>query len=110
LNVGAAVVVIVASALLFALLRPINALGHRRSRALSHAQMEYASGIGEAVRLAEETQVLGVGAAQRSRARDLVATAQDLFFRTQLIARLIPNLYQSLILVTIVAGLAGLYV
>ncbi len=110
LNVGAAVVVLGAAVLLFGLLRPLNAVGHRRSRALSQAQMNYAGGIGEAVRVAEETQVFGVAAAQRKRIDDLVVVARGLFFRTQLLGRLVPNLYQSLIFLIIVAGLAGLYV
>ena len=51
LNPAGAIVVLVTAVLLFGLLRPLNTLGHRRSRELSHAQMEYAGGIGEAVRL-----------------------------------------------------------
>jgi ATP-binding cassette, subfamily B, bacterial len=109
LNVVAALAVLVVAVLLFGLLRPLNAFGQRRSRALSQAQMDYAGGIGEAVRVAEETQVFGVGAAQRDRIGDLVGTTRGLFFRTQLMGRLIPNLYQSLIFLIIVAGLAGLY-
>ncbi len=109
LNVGAALVVLTAAVLLFALLRPMNALGHRRSRALSQAQMEYAGGIGEAVRVAEETHVFGVAAAQRQRIDTLVAAARDLFLRTQFIGRLVPGLYQGLIFLVIVLGLAGLY-
>jgi ATP-binding cassette, subfamily B, bacterial len=110
LNVVAAVVVLTASVVLFGLLRPLNALGGRRARALSQSQMAYASGIGEAIRVAEETQVFGVAAAQRSRIGRLNTTAQNLFFNTQLIGRLIPNMYQSLIFLVLVAGLAGLYV
>jgi ATP-binding cassette, subfamily B, bacterial len=109
LNVLGAAVVLTAAILLFWLLRPLSALGHRRSRALSQAQMDYASGIGEAVRVAEETRVFGVAAAQRNRIDQLVDAAQDLFFRTQMLARLIPNIYQSLIFLIIVMGLAGLY-
>jgi ABC-type multidrug transport system fused ATPase/permease subunit len=109
LNVVGAAVVLTAAILLFALLRPLNTLGHRRARALSQAQMSYASGVGEAVRVAEETQVFGVTAAQRGRINSLVDTAQDLFFRTQLIGRLAPSIYQSLIFLIIVMGLAGLY-
>jgi ATP-binding cassette, subfamily B, bacterial len=109
LDAPAAGVVLGAAVLLFALLRPLNALGARRARALSQAQMEYAGGVGEAIRLAEETQVFGVAAAQRSRIDGFIATAHDLFFRTQLIARLIPNLFQSLIYLLLVAGLAALY-
>jgi len=109
LNIGAAVVVLVAAVALFGLLRPLNALGSRRARSLSQSQMDYASGIGEAIRVAEETQVFGVAIAQRSRIDRLTATAQDLFFHTQFLGRLVPNIYQSLIFMIIVAGLAGLY-
>ena len=109
LNFAAAAAVLVASAVLFALLRPINALGYRIAGAFSQAQMDFASGTGEAVRVAEETQVFGVGDAQRSRMDELVVATQTLFFRTQALAGLIPNLYQSLIFVLIVAGLAILY-
>ena len=57
----------IASVLMFGLLRPLRALGVRRTRELSKAQMDYAGGIAEAIRLAEETQVFGVMAAQRAR-------------------------------------------
>ena len=109
LNVAAAVVVLTAAVLLFVGLRPMNAVAHRRSSALSQAQMNYAGGVGEAVRVAEETQVFGVAFAQRERIGALVAVAQELFLRTQFIARLAPGLYQSLIFLIIVLGLAGLH-
>lgn len=109
LNARAAVVVLVSALLMFALLRPLRALGVRRSRALSQAQVNYAGGIAEANRVAEETQVFGVGVAQYNRIGDLVGTARDLFFRTQLLAKLIPNLYQSLIYLLLVVALAALH-
>jgi ATP-binding cassette subfamily B protein len=109
LNAAAAGVVLAAAMALFGLLRPLRTLGVRRARELSKAQMEYAGGIGEAIRVAEETHVFGVAHAQRSRVEGLVSTARGLFFRTQLLGRLIPNLYQSLIYLLLVAGLAGLY-
>jgi ABC-type multidrug transport system fused ATPase/permease subunit len=109
LNVIAAAIVLAAATALFGALRPLNALGARRARSLSQAQMEYAGGIGEAIRVAEDTQVFGVAAAQRVRIDRLVDTARELFFRTWLLGRLIPNLYQSMIYVLLVAGLAGLY-
>ncbi len=110
LNTGAAIVLLVAAAVLFGLLRPLNALGGRRAQALSQAQMDYANGVGEATRVAEETQVFGVAVAQRNRIDRLTFAARDLFFQTQLIGRLIPNIYQSLIFLVLVVGLAGLYV
>ena len=109
LNVLDALIVLTAAILLFALLRPLNLLGHRRARALSQAQMNFAGGIGEATRVAEETQVFGAGAAQRARNDELVGTARDLYFRTQTLGRLVPNLYQSAIYLVLIAGLAALY-
>jgi ABC-type multidrug transport system fused ATPase/permease subunit len=108
LNLLAALVVLAAALSLFALLRPLNALGHNRSRSLSQAQMDYAGGVGEAVRLAEETRVFGVGAAQRDSIGRLVAASHELFFRTQLLGRLIPSLYQSLLFLVIIGGLVAL--
>ncbi len=109
LNAAAAALVLVAALALFGLLRPLRTLGVRRARELSKAQMAYAGGIGEAIRVAEETQVFGVAAAQRDRINGLVTRARGLFFRTQMLGRLIPNLYQSCIYLLLVAGLAGLY-
>lgn len=109
LNLLAATAVLVAAVALFALLRPLRALGMGRARLLSKAQMSYAGGVGETIRVAEETQVFGVGAAQRERIDELVATARAYFFRTQMLGRLIPNLYQSLIYLLLVASLAALY-
>ena len=109
LNVVAAVIVSAAAILLFVLLRPVNAIGARHSRSLSAAQMSYASGIGEANRVAEETHVFGVASSQRNRINIFIAAAQDLFFRTQFVVRLVPNVYQSLVYLILIGGLAALY-
>ena len=109
LNLIAAAVVLGAAGLLFGALRPLNAIGARRARALSAAQLEYAGGVGEATRLAEETQVFGVAAAQRERVGDLIEASRDLFYRTQMLGRAVPSIYQSIIFLIIVAGLAILY-
>lgn len=109
LNLVAAIVVLAAALSLFALLRPLNALGHRRSRSLSQAQMNYAGGVGEAVRVAEETRVFGVASAQRQSIGELVGVSQELFFRTQLLGRMIPSLYQSLLFLIIIGGLVVLH-
>ena len=65
LNMLAAGVVLVIATVLFVLLRPLSRLGSRYGRALSRAGVDYAGGVNESVRLAEEIQVFGVGAAQR---------------------------------------------
>ena len=109
LNVAAALIVLAAAAGLFALLRPLNALGGRVAHALSQAQMDFAGGVGEAIRVTEETHVFGVAAIQRRQIGRLVASARDLFSRTQLIAALGPNVYQSLVYLILVAGLTAVY-
>jgi ATP-binding cassette subfamily B protein len=109
LNVVAAFVVLAAVFVLFGLLRPFNQLVARRSRALSQAQMNTASGVGQAARLAEETHVFGVAAAQRRRMDDFVSAARTLFYRTQMLVRLTPGIYQSFVYLLVVAGLAVLY-
>ncbi|HXR31584.1 MAG TPA: ABC transporter ATP-binding protein [Solirubrobacterales bacterium] len=108
LNPVAASVVVAVAALLFLALRPLSATGQRRSKELSLAQMEFAGGVGEASRMAEETRVFGVGKAQQEQLEGLVANARRLFFRTQVVGRLIPSLYQGLIYLTVVGGLAAL--
>jgi ABC-type multidrug transport system fused ATPase/permease subunit len=109
LNVVAAIIVLTASVLLFFLMRPLNAIGARYARGFSESQMIYAGGIGEANRVAEETRVFGVAAAQLSRITALINTTQELFFRTLFIARLVQNCYQSLVYLVLIGGLAVLY-
>ncbi len=105
----AAGIVVGVSLFLFALLRPLSRAGSKSARDLSAAQLAHASGVSEATRLAEETQVFGVGPAQRSRLQQLIDRARDLFFRTQLTIRLVPSLYQSGVYLLLMAGLALIY-
>jgi ATP-binding cassette, subfamily B, bacterial len=109
LNGLAALVVAVSALLIFALLRPLRALGVRRARELSQAQVNYARGVAEANRLAEDTQVFGVAAAQRARVEGFVERSRGLFFRTQLLIKLIPNLYQNMIYILLVGVLAAIH-
>ena len=90
---------------LFALMRPLRMLGAKRSRELSRAQVRYAGAIAEANRLAEESQVFGVTYAQYDRMLGFVGRCRNLFYRTQVIAKAVPNVYQSLIFVLLVVGL-----
>jgi ABC-type multidrug transport system fused ATPase/permease subunit len=89
LNPLAAVVVSGVAVLLLGLLRPLNQVTTRRSRSLSQAQMNMASGVGQAARLAQETEVFGTAAAQRRRIDAFVVTARDLFYQTQMLARIV---------------------
>jgi len=109
LNALAAVVVGFASVALFGLLRPLRARGVRSARALSKAQVEYAGGVAEAIRVVEEAQVFGVLAAQRDRINGFSQTSRRFYYRTQLIVRLVGSLYTGVIYLLMVSGIAGLY-
>jgi ATP-binding cassette subfamily B protein len=109
LNVVAAIAVGAMTVVLFALLRPMRARGGRYAQALSRAQIGYASSIAENNRLAEETQVFGAGGAQRERIGQSIAQARHWFFRSQVLSRLVSNVYQSLIYVLLVGGIAVLH-
>jgi ATP-binding cassette, subfamily B, bacterial len=105
LNPWAAAGILISGVLIFIAVRPLKKLGVRRARALSRAQVSYASGINEAIRLAEETHVFGVAGEQRKRIDALVQQAKRLFFSTQVLAKLVPNIFQSLILIMLVGAL-----
>jgi len=104
-----ALIVLAVSAGLFAVLRPLGAIGRRFGRAVSRSSMEHANGIGEAIRLTEETAVFGVAEAQRERINRLIADIRHPAFRTMFLARLVPGVYQSMIYLFVVGGLAVLY-
>jgi ABC-type multidrug transport system fused ATPase/permease subunit len=109
LNLVAAAVVLVAAVLLALVLQPLNAMGGRAAASFSEAQMDYASGIGEAIRMSEETHVFGVADEQVRRTDALAAKSRQHSQGTMMLARLIPNLYQSMIYLILVGGLAVLY-
>jgi ATP-binding cassette subfamily B protein len=104
----AAAVVFAVAVGMFYVLRPLRSLGARRSRSLSQAQVEYAMGIAEANRLAEETQVFGVMQAQYDRIERLIGVCRDRLLATMVIGRLVPNLYQSLIYLVLILALGAL--
>ena len=109
LNVTAAAIVLALTLSLFALLRPLRGMGVRRARSLSRAQVQYARGIAESIRLAEETQVFGAGAAQRARIGGFVDGARGQMFATQILLRLAANLYAALISLLFIGALYPLY-
>ncbi len=69
LNVVAALLVLVAATGLFGLLRPLNRLGDRACAPVALASLGFAGGVSESVRVAEEAQVFGTGAALRTAVR-----------------------------------------
>jgi ABC-type multidrug transport system fused ATPase/permease subunit len=109
LNPLTAAIVLAVTGGLFVLMRPLSALGRRFGHGVSQASMDHASGVGESVRLAEETAVFGVAAAQRTRIHRLIDEIQSPTFRTMVLARLVPGVYQSLIYLFVMAGLTVLY-
>jgi len=109
LNLLAAVVVLVVSVTCFAALTPVRGVGVRRARALSLAQVEFAGSVAEAVRLAEETHVFGTGAAQRRLVDGFISRSRLLYYKASLLVKLVPNLYQSMIYILLVAGIFGLW-
>ncbi len=109
LNPVAALAVGALSMALFAGLRPLRASGGRMAHALSRAQVAYAGGIAESNRVAEESHVFGAGSAQRGTIRQLVMQSQGYFYRSQVLLRLVTSLYQSVIYVMLLVGIAGLY-
>jgi ATP-binding cassette subfamily B protein len=109
LNLFAAVIVLALGISMFALLRPLRGLGVRRARALSRAQVNYATGVAESIRVAEETQVFGVGAAQRRAIDERVARFRRLLFQTQLLTRIGSNVSESFVYLLLVGGLFVLH-
>jgi ATP-binding cassette subfamily B protein len=109
LNLFAACIVLVLGGFMFALLRPLRGLGRRRARSLSEAQVGYAAGVAESIRLAEETHVFGADAAQRGLIDELIGRCRKLFFETQILMRLGANISQSLVYLLLVGGLALLH-
>lgn len=98
--------VMVAGAVLFSLLRPLAHLGSRRATSLSEAQLEYADIVSETGRLAEETQVFGVGDRLLSRLRELTLAIRRRYLTTIFLGSLAPGIYYGLVLLLLVSGLA----
>ena len=105
LNTIAAIAVFAAAIILFFLLRPARGLATRLSKRLSAAQMEYAGSVGEANRVTEETNVFGTADRQIKRVDMFVGNARALYLKAQVLNRLVPNVYQSMIYLVLVVGL-----
>jgi ATP-binding cassette, subfamily B, bacterial len=109
LSAVAAIAVGAMTIVLFALLRPMRARMGRYAQALSRAQVQYAGAIAESNRLAEEAKVFGAAGAQRERIGRTVNETKHWLFRTQVLGRLVSNVYQSMIYLLLVGGIAVLW-
>ncbi|HUB74364.1 MAG TPA: ABC transporter transmembrane domain-containing protein, partial [Solirubrobacteraceae bacterium] len=105
LNLFAAIVVLAIAVTMFALLRPLRGVSFRKARAWSAAQVAYATGLAETIRLAQESRVFGAGAAQRAQMDKRVERARRLLFQTQIVSRLGSNLSETVIYALLVGGL-----
>jgi ABC-type multidrug transport system fused ATPase/permease subunit len=103
-----AIVVVVLAVAMFALLRPLRGLGRRRARAWSQAQVNFASNVAEAIRLAQETRVFGAGAAQRRRNNGRVAITRKLLFQMQLISKIGGIVAETIVYLLLIVGLVVL--
>jgi ATP-binding cassette, subfamily B, bacterial len=110
LNWLVGLITLTSAIVLFFGFRPLVRFGRAAAQDSSQANLEHAIGISEAVRLAEEAQVFGAGNAQRSVVGNLIENARRAFFRYWLGASIVQNVYQSVVFVLIVIGLAGLYI
>jgi ATP-binding cassette, subfamily B, bacterial len=105
LNTFAALVVLALAFTMFALLRPLRGVSKRRSRAWSLTQVEYATGVAESIRVAEESHVFGAGAAQRAHNGRRVMKVKKLLFQTMLLAQVGANLSEAVIYMLLLGGL-----
>ena len=105
LNARAAAGILVGGLLMFVLVQPLKNISRRRARMLSNAQVRFAEGVNESIRLAEETQVFGVADAQRARIQKRIERSRRLLFQVMVLSRFVPNMFQALIFVLLIVGL-----
>jgi ABC-type multidrug transport system fused ATPase/permease subunit len=109
LNALVALTVLATAILLFWVLRPITRIGVRAGRDLSRTGIDQAEGVSEAVRLAEDAHVFGAHDGQRRVVHGLIEQTGRALFRFVLCGGLVVSVYQSLVMLLILGGLAGLY-
>jgi ATP-binding cassette, subfamily B, bacterial len=109
LNLFAALIVLALAVSMFALLRPLRGLGVRKARAWSLAQVNYATGVAESIRVAEEAHVFGAGAAQRRGNDARVSTVRRLLFQTQLLSQIGANISEAIVYMLLLGGLFVLH-
>jgi ATP-binding cassette subfamily B protein len=109
LSVPTAVLLLVSSAVLFLLLRPLARRLRSSAQALSAENVEYSKGVQEVVLMAEEMQVFGASTAYRRSIDQLIEQVRAPLLRTRFLARATPGLYQSMAFVLLVLALAIVY-
>ncbi|MCU1692033.1 MAG: transporter ATP-binding protein [Frankiales bacterium] len=105
LSVGTALVLIVASAGLFLLLRPVARRLRASATKLSAENLAYSQGVQEVVLLAEEVQVYGATPAYRRTFYRSVDAVRGPLLRTRFLSAATPALFQSVALLLLVLAL-----
>ena len=72
---------------------------------MSASQVDYANSVGEATRLAEETQVFGAGRVQEIRHSHLVENVRRRYQVTTFLLSLVPITYYGMVLLLLIGGL-----
>jgi ABC-type multidrug transport system fused ATPase/permease subunit len=109
LSPGVAAVVMMTAIVLFAGLRPLSRKVRRNAAATSSSLLRQAAGVAESVRMAEEVEAVGAIEFERVRVGTLVESLERNFIRTRTLIAVVPVVYQSSVLLLIVAGLGVLY-
>jgi ABC-type multidrug transport system fused ATPase/permease subunit len=109
LSATTALVIISASLALFLVLAPLSRRLRRHSQALVTENVEFASGVQEIVRMAEEIQVFGASEAYRGEVDHLIQRVRRPLMQTRFLTRAVPALYQSTAFLLLVLALAVVY-
>lgn len=107
LSLTTALILLGATAVLFAVLRPLSRRTRSYSREVSQESIEYSQGLQEVILLAEETRVFGAGDAYRDRMSRLIENVRLPLLRSKFLTRLVPVIYQSLALLLLMAALVA---
>ena len=102
----AALVTIAAGSLLFIGLRPLGDRAKRSATLHARAGRRYATQVTEVARLAREVKVHAVEQPVADQIADLSAESAATWRQTRILGGLLPQLYQSIALLLVVAGLA----
>lgn len=105
LSVLTALIIFVASAGLFFVLRPFSRRMRRSSKTLSGENVEYSQQVQEVVLMAEETQVFGASDTYRTVFYRAIEKVRVPLLRTRFLTKAVPALYQSLALLLLLAAL-----
>jgi ABC-type multidrug transport system fused ATPase/permease subunit len=105
----AALTVLVAIAFLIAVLRPFRRGVRRRSGVAARSQLGFATSLTESTLMAQEIRIFGAGDTMRRRINASIDEHGHAFFRTRVLAAILPAIYQTAALAFIVAALAVTY-